>query len=205
MHAVDEKEVKWLSLCDREENNRINLNAALQNSSTGHEFQALLREWWASIEALLNFYVEEVCLNMPPRVLPFGLVNAFKGLSGYLAVGNIPAPIADVVARGAHAPGPSEKRDIGVAVAYLMAAQGGIEHFGERIVIDDRAPVKTICEAFSVSRATAQGWRKKFKPDGLGMNPINAEILKSLMRQAGERYRLAGRSPLAIRNRRPSK
>jgi hypothetical protein len=66
--------------------------------------------------------------------------------------------------------------------------------------IADESPVKTVCEAFG-SRTTAQGWRKTMRLAFLGKNPINGEILESLMRGAGERYKADGRSASAITRR----
>jgi hypothetical protein len=70
----------------------------------------------------------------------------------------------------------------------MAASKTGLEHAGEQIIIEDNGPVNTVCEAFGVSRTTAQGWRKKIEPAFLGLNRIDGEILGSLMRGAGERY-----------------
>jgi hypothetical protein len=205
---MDESETQWLSLCAQFEKLHRNLSAAQPFSAEGRkdsEFRSLLRRWWASIEAMLTFYVEKFCSGAAPPSLPVEIVNAFKQFAGYLAVGSIPGMIADVAAKGSWAPGPTETRDICLAVAYIAAAKTGIEHCGERIAIDDKAPVKTVCSAFGVSPSTVQGWQQKYEPGGLGVTPINAGILKNLMKDAGGRYCSAGRSHLAIRNRRPKK
>jgi hypothetical protein len=56
-------------------------------------------------------------------------------------------------------------------------------------------------EAFGASRTTVQGWMSKIRPAFLGVNPINDEVLTTLMKEAGERYKNAGRSHGAILSR----
>jgi hypothetical protein len=193
-----ETDVRWLALCSAELQLRRKLSESTDAAPRSSEHRKLLREWWASVESLLDFAVKN-----HHREIPLELLNAFRGFSGYLAVGKIPGPIEDARSEGASPPGPSERRDIGLAVAYLMAATGGLDHLGARLVIDDRSPVKTVGEMFGVARSTVQGWRNKYPQSGLGVTPIDAPILKSLMRKAGKRYCSAGRSQAAIRKRGP--
>jgi hypothetical protein len=134
-------------------------------------------------------------LNPPPLEILAGLEMTVS----CLAVGKMPGVAADAISEGRRAAESRERRDIGFAVAYMMAASTtGLEHAGEQIIIADESPVKTVCEAFGVSRTTTQGWRKKIEPDFLGLNRIDGDILGSLMRDAGERYKAAGRSASAV-------
>jgi hypothetical protein len=166
------------------------------------EFRTKLREWWGSIERLLDFHVKEVTeLWGTRRTIPIQVMRMLQGSAGYLAVGKIPDHISDAAAEGRHSIGPSERRDIGLAVAYILAAKQGINHWGQTVTIADKAPVKTVCEVFGVTRTTARNWQKNIPPANLGANPVNAEIVEHLMRSAGERYRRDGRSAAAILRR----
>ena len=95
-----------------------------------------------------------------------------------------------------------ETRDIGVAVAYRKACdQEGILHNSKVVKVDDLHPTKTIAQAYEVHETTVWGWCRKYQPAFLGVNDINAEVLKGLMEASGRRYQRAGRSKTAIRFR----
>lgn len=192
----------WQQLLSKELALREALSGLGPEATSTEEFKDTLRQWWASIEAALDFYVRALTEGKTLSSHPLAILSSMKGFAGYLAVGKIPAPIANAASEGRRSPGPTEKRDIGLAVAYMLAAsKGGIEHWGERIIIADKAPVKTVMDAFGVKRTTAQGWKKTFDPSFLGSNPINGEILKHLMTKAGDRYKASGRSASAIARR----
>jgi hypothetical protein len=133
--------------------------------------------------------------------MPVQILSTLAGLSDYLAAGKIPTPIKDAAHEGNARPGPSERRDIGLAVAYHRAATVGVEHNSETIKIADKTPVKTIMSAFGVSRTTVQGWNARERPAFLGVNPVTGEVLVGLMQNAGTRYQTAGRSKNAIKRR----
>jgi hypothetical protein len=196
--AVRAVDVDWRILCYRERERRDHVRSIAPGSA---EFRAALRNWRASVEALLTGHVRAVAAGSTIETIPLEILEAFRGFAGYLAVGQIPGPIADVSTEGRRATGPTERRDIGLAVAYLKAAKGGIEHHGEQIVVDDSAPVKTVCEAFGVERPTVQGWHRNVQVALLGINPVSAELLVELIKNAGERYRGSGRSSAAIDER----
>ena len=197
---ADEDALTWLGLCASEHDLRQKLNTC--GDSKSPEFRETLRAWWGAIEALLEFHEREIArLGFARRNLPIQVLAALRGCAGYLAVGQIPGVVEGAATEGRRRVGPSERRDIGFAVSYHRAATGGIEHEDERIAIDDRSPVKTIMEAFGASRTTVQGWMSKIRPAFLGVNPINDEVLTTLMKEAGERYKNAGRSHGAILSR----
>jgi hypothetical protein len=197
---TDEDALRWLGLCASERDLRQKLNTC--GDSKSPEFRETLRAWWGAIEALLEFHEREIArVDLARRNLPIQVLATLRYFAGYLAVGQIPGLIADVATEGRRRVGPSERRDIGFAVAYHRAATGGVEHEDERIVIADKSPVKTIMEAFGASRTTVQGWIGKIQPTFLGVNPINDEVLTALMKEAGERYKNAGRSHGAIISR----
>ena len=163
------------------------------------EFGKALRDYWGATESALREYRIALAggrvLNPPPLEILAELENT----AGYLAVGQMPGIVGDAISEGRRGAGPMERRDKGLAVAYMMAAsREGLEHAGERINIADKTPVKTVCEAFGVKRTAARDWRQEVKPAFLGLNPINGEILGSLMKKAGERYKADGRSASAI-------
>jgi hypothetical protein len=156
------------------------------------EFREKLREWWRSLADLLTFHARDVAEFGAARwSLSTDVLSTLAGFAGYLAVGQIPEPISDAASEGRRHPGPTERRDIGFAVAYCRAAKGGINHGRDCITINDRSPVKTVRAAFGVAQSTVQGWQREIPTAFLGVNQIDGEILRDLMEQAGERYRRA--------------
>jgi hypothetical protein len=191
----------WLEFCARELELRRKLNEIVSDPPSS-EYRATLREWWSSIRNIMAFLTREVAEFGTPRwIMPAQVLKTLEGLSGYLAVGKIPDPIKHAAVEGNAPPGPSERRDIGLAIAYCRAARGGIEHCGEVIKVADKTPVKTVMIAFGVSRTTVQGWNARERPAFLGVNPVTGEVLISLMQNAGTRYRAAGRSKTATERR----
>lgn len=191
-------EHEWLALCQIERDHRTWLSEH-GSERTSAEFRAKLRDWWASIEHLIDFQVKEIAeLEGARRNMPLDVLIALRGFAGHLAIGQIPKPISDAATEGRHPPGPSERLHIGYSVAYYRAATGGIEHCGDRIEIADKTPVKTVMREFGVSRSTVQGWNARQPAAFLGVNRINGEILTSLMQDAGKIYRKYGRASDAI-------
>ena len=67
---------------------------------------------------------------------------------------------SNVQGPGRSAPALSERRDIAFAAAYMAAAtENGFEHHGTLVKVADNSPVKTIVDAYGVSRRTATRWR----------------------------------------------
>jgi hypothetical protein len=159
--------------------------AAEGTKAAGQKCRAFFAAW----ERLLGFYAPLPSASAAPRPLPPELAAMLKGLFGYLAVGQIPGPIADCRRRGRAALGPEERRDLSVAVAYIDAARRG--------AVADAAPVKTIMQAYGVSRRTVQVWQNTVPP----ARNVSARMLESLVSAAGRRYRSAGRSQAAIARR----
>ncbi len=195
------KEHEWLALCQVERDHRAWL-AEHGPESASADFRNRLRDWWGSIEKLLDFHVKEMAESPEVhRDIPIDVLSALRGFAGYLAVWQIPGPIAHAATEGRRNIGPSYRRDVGFAVAYILAAKQGIQHHGEIVTIADKAPVKTVCEAFDVSRTTVRDWQRIVPVAYLGANRVDAEIVTNLMKSAAERYRLAGRSMGAIDRR----
>ncbi len=198
---MDEQDLQWRTLLCDERDKREAARVLYSNPRT-REFSKAVRNLWGAYEAALDMYIRalaEGCALDPP---PLEILTALKIIVSCLAVGKMPGLAADAISGGRRAAESRERRDIGFAVAYMLAASTtGLEQAGERIIIADKSPVKTVCEAFGISRTTAQGWRKKLEPAFLGLNRIDGELLGSLMRGAGERYKTAGRSARAITKR----
>ena len=97
------------------------------------------RDWWKSVEDVLRHYAIQVARGRRPEPPPSELATVLSGLAGYLAVGQIPKPISDVRREGRRIPGPSERRDIGWAVAYREACRPtGLVHEGKKVHVEDR-------------------------------------------------------------------
>jgi hypothetical protein len=198
---MDEQELQWLALL-RDERDKREAARVLYSRPRTREFSKALRDWWGAIEAALKVYKIALAAKRVLNPPPLDILGRLENTASYLAVGQMPGVVADAISEGRRGAASSERHDIGIAVAYMMAAStSGLEHAGEQIIIADESPVKTVCEAFGISKTTAQGWRKKIEPASPGQDPIDGEILGSLMRQAGERYKAAGRSASAITKR----
>jgi hypothetical protein len=146
------------------------------------------RAYFAAWERLLSLYYPLPSGLSDPVGLPPDLAKWMGGLCGYLATGKIPDLILDCRKPGNKQPGPTERRDIQIAVAYVAAAKSG--------AIVDNQPVKTVSIAYGVSRRTVQGWRESYPAVNCA-----AKLLFEGMEQAGARYRVAGRSRAAIQGR----
>jgi len=165
----------------------------------GGDIGLTVRAWWQTVSDVLNGYSRLIAMGENVTPPPVEIAVVLGNLAAYLAVGKIPGPIADAVTEGRHAPGPTESRDIGLAVAYRKAClPNGIEHCGETIKISDPHAVKTLQGLFGVCRTTVQGWVKNCPAAYLGANPVGAELLTDMTRSAGARYLGSGRSNIAI-------
>src|SRR6266699_5414782 len=143
-----------------------------------------LRRWWSVVTEVLKTMVrlEGRFLEAPPMEL----FDSLSGLTGYLAAGQVPAPIAGVARRGRASPGPTEVSHIRVAVTYRRAV--------ENKLIDDPHPVKTIMTAYGLcSRRTVQEWCARHPPFDLNLWADIPEALAKKMWRGGEVYRGANK------------
>lgn len=158
-----------------------------------------LREWWKYVERIFRLYSISAARGEQLKQTPWELMFAVSGLLGYVAAGKLPDPISLALTEGRPAVGPEEKRDIGYAVAYCLAAsETGLPHNGATIRVEDANPINTVSAAFGIDKTTARKWRRQTDPAFMGLNDISADIVASLMKEAGERYQIAGRSRAAI-------
>jgi hypothetical protein len=172
---------------------RDGLLAAVENGQTGRGEQA--RAYFAAIEVVLRGYSDPKNWptwnnGNPLAPLPPDISLALAGLAGYLALGRIPEPISDCAKQGRTAPGPSERRDLQLAVAYVTAVRAG--------TLADKHPIKTVTTEFGVDRRTVQGWVEAYDSDPAHVACGHVNLLPQLMREAGWRYQRAGRSKIGI-------
>ncbi len=157
------------------------------------------REWFRSVYELLDLYVTasaDVKLADTPLRLPIELVQVFSKTAESLAVGACPLFIEDAVSRGRTGLVPTERRDIEYAVAYVTAARAKL--------ISDDTPIKTISSWFGVTARAVHGWAKKHQvPDPAKKVHGYIEVLPKRAEEAGQRYKIAGRSTKAISARGP--
>lgn len=164
--------------------------------SGGVDRKPFARAFFGALERLLKLYAapENWRGDTPLNHLPPDIILNLSRLCGYLAVGKIPEPMADCQGAGQSKPGPTERRDIEIAVAYIRAAKAGI--------FQDRAPTQSVAAAYDVKRRTVQDWSASMPEiDAASVASGHPELLPSLMRQAARRYRHAGRSFSAIGRR----
>ena len=147
----------------------------------------VLREYWSVAADALQAIQYGLLSNGSGASDAAALMATLQTFARYLAVGDIPAAIADVAGQGRKSPGPTETRHIRAAVKYRVAVQGGIIH--------DDAPTKTIEKWFGVDETTAQGWFRDYAPLTIGDDPSEIE---RITRESGEFYSAAGRSSKAI-------
>jgi hypothetical protein len=160
-----------------------------------------LREWWRAVSDVWLAYAREAAEQQKED--PVAELALIMGrIAGELSLGIVPPYVADVVVRGNPPASYWEIYDIGVAVAYRQASgKQGLLHNSKMVRVNDRHPTKTIAQAYGVHKTTVQGWCRKFPPAFLGVNEVTADVLKTMLKQSGARYKKAGRSHSAIARR----
>lgn len=174
----------------------------LANTSTQERLKAC-RAWWRAVQGVLEQFAIRRRADSPGSPegeckIPGELLLILSGFAGYLAVGQIPAPIEWVTSKkkGRRATGPTEQQDIRWAASYRDAVEDGR--------IRDDNPAKTVADAYGAEARTAQGWLKKTSAVE-GSAKMSGEVIKCRMRNAGKRYQVSGRSRKAIAHRDPRK
>ena len=161
-----------------------------------------LQAWWEAAAKVWQEYPRMIARGITLEQPPTDLAGVMALMCGYLAVGKLPDPIAEAIGEGRTQIGPTEQRDIGLAVAYHQATKpSGLTHNNKQIFVVDKTPSKTISAKYAVKPGTVRGWTRKYKPTFLGVNDVDAALLNYLMEEAGKRYAAAGRSHTAIRKR----
>jgi hypothetical protein len=186
---------EWQTAC------QTHVHASNQVSSAQHGSPAArkaLRSWWDSVAVLLHMYTRTSNWpngqDAPPlHHLPWPLMHILAEEAFHLANGTVTDLTSGVMAKGAPPPGPQETMDRGIAVRYVREAKAGR--------VADSTPVKTVSEAFGVTRRTVQDWVKWLSDCDEPAAFVKAENLTEALGAAGIRYQRAGRSHKAIRQR----
>lgn len=180
---------EWLKLLEKESFCRQKLHS-LGIASAKEKGQAA-RDWWSIVSKVLDGCVKGSRGGNLEQRPPVELWRVLQGLAEDLAAGNLPEPMSDVAARGRGGIRWKERQHKDRATAYIQAAKRG--------VVDDKTPIKTVQDAFSVTRQTAQKWAKGEISDlDLHRHP---QALEKRMREAGAAYSKAGRGTAAVRSR----
>lgn len=147
------------------------------------------RLYWKAVEALLR----HLALR-EPLIAELQIAETLEILSlqaGYLGVGAIPELISDVATRGNPAAGPSEKRDIAIAVAYRQACQPeGLITGSGAVCVDNTSPTQTLADWYGVLERTVQRWARYAGPNiRLPIEARDRIDVDILAKEAGERYK----------------
>ena len=186
----------WRALLDKERDHRSALNEIQAKSKGDPETRSketvkAARDWWKIVSEIMGECAEASRSGRLERDPPAELFRIMEWLAGYLAAGILPGPMHDVVRIGRPSIGPTERRHIAYATAYLQAAKRGD--------LDDKKPVKTVAHAYNVKRQTVERWGTLDVSDFT--IPIHPTDLARRMRQAGAIYSWAGRGTEAILKR----
>ncbi|WP_395697894.1 hypothetical protein [Methylocella sp.] len=178
--AAQSLQEEWLRLRQAEVELRKKAGKLISEPSTS-EFGQALRDWWGGVEKALAFYNRNAA-NWRALKPPAGLLNIVENLAGYLAAGTIPKLVARAATRGAPAAGPTERRHIAIAVAYIRAAEAHFAFldaddagapkatgaravaYGGAVYVVDPHPKKTVREAFGISAVTLRRWQTNAGP-----------------------------------------
>jgi hypothetical protein len=141
---MDEEELQWQALL-LDERDKREAARVLCSKPPMREFGKALRDRWGAIEAALGVnkraLSDERVLNPPPLEILAGL----EITASCLAVGKMPGPVAHAISEGRRGAESRERRDIGFAVAYMMAASTtGLEHWASWRTVQGGWPV-SIC------------------------------------------------------------
>ncbi len=166
-------------------------NAALD---AGRPTRDVLERLYAAVILVMRTYCRPANFHddgTPKEHLPIQFVRLIANQIDHIKQGNLPRMISNMVRPGAPGVGPHERRDKGLAVAYIRAARGGL--------IRDRHPVKTVTRFYGVTDRAVRRWQNEF-PD---VSPADffwdvdgselGELVEYAMKTAGLRYKKAGR------------
>ena len=118
----------------------------------------LLKQLWGAVHAVLRAYCRGMNFTrdgVPKEHFPVELADFLADQVDYILQGKTPAPIKDMVRHGSPGTGPSARRNIGVAIAYIHAAKTGL--------IKDKHPVKTISDIYGVTDRAVRYWKTKYR------------------------------------------
>ena len=129
---------------------------AISFKKEGHVPRELTSQLFHHANLVLTAYCHPSNWNIdggPREAIPVEFAHTIAEQVRWILSGKLPDPIADLIQRGAPGIAPQERRDIGIAVAYMKLAESS--------EIDDQAPVTTIAELFGVTPRTPGRWKNK--------------------------------------------
>jgi hypothetical protein len=159
-----------------------------QNNADRYKVSESCRNWWRSVEELLQAMKRPVRYGEPLSNDPLAFLTIMKNHAAELADGAIPRTVIGVkmdnrVARRSH------RLWRQTAATYFLAAKPGkIEMGGQSIKIDDPAPGKTIADLYGCDASLANKWAKQ---EDLRDCPVpdDETILRSRLADHGAKYR----------------
>lgn len=149
----------------------------------------VMRDVFACAELVLRIYISKS--SQSGESFPITLAHLIANQIKYIAVGKLPNPIEALTGRGPPGVGFHEGRDRAIAVAYIKAARAGL--------INDSAPVTTVCRCYGVTDGAARKWQRKYDFVEIAdfypgvTDSERASLLVKAMKLAGKVYRLRGR------------
>ena len=174
---------------------------AISFKKEGHVPRELTSQLFHHANLVLTAYCHPSNRNNdggPREAIPVEFAHTIAEQVRWILSGKLPDPIADLIQRGAPGIAPQERRDIGIAVAYMKLAEAG--------EIDDQAPVTNIAKLFGVDPETPRRWKNKNKkyrhvePTDFfpGVTPEERiHLIEDEIIRAAKRYRSGGRGAQA--------
>lgn len=147
-------EVEWSKLLDKEEE-IFQRCCHLDNENpdkTPAKAQAV-REWWSAANAVLSMFIPtRTKLNHELLPFPAHTLSRLAHIAEELSNGNV-LPVVSDAAGGGHALFRMERHHIAHGVLYIEAVRRG--------EIDNPAPIKTVAQAYKVTKQTVRNWIKR--------------------------------------------
>ncbi|MEM6891725.1 MAG: hypothetical protein AAF636_26930 [Pseudomonadota bacterium] len=174
----------------RAEHDAFQLCCKLDADAEGkkNEKARAVQDWWSKTAKLLNFYWRTKGLEgIELTPFPMDVLSRLANISSEISDGITPTIVKDAgkMGRQLHY---GEKRHLALAVEYMAAVKRGD--------INDKAPNKTVREAYNVTSRAVQGWCKRASEilEHFDFSRMKPEQLKQEMQKAGAIYARIGRS-----------
>ncbi len=158
-----------------------------QNPFPTPEKSAAVRGWWGIVNRIL-WMCTRTRMQSGRELQPFPAETFARlaNISEELGKGNLPSFVSDVARRGRPL-WRKERHAIAYGVLYIEAAKRGD--------IPDRAPNKTVRQAYNVTARAVQGWieRRDEIVAGVPRRHLTADQLREKMLKSGAEYSRSGR------------
>lgn len=158
-----------------------------QNHDRSSEKSEAVRHWWNVVNAVLwMFNRTRAQHDHELKPFPMYVLGRLANISEEISNGIIPTFVED--ARGGGRPlYLGERKHIAYGVLYVEAARRG--------EIDDKAPNKTVRQAYNVTAKAVQGWMKRRDQIcvGVPIRHLDPQELREKMLECGQVYSRIGR------------